>query len=184
MERPLAEYFGEVYATDIHDYGRGEFGSLQQPWPRVQDFLTTELVVTCDFIIANPPFSLAEQFIERALQTAGVGVAMLVRSQFLEGQGRYNRLFSVSPPTIIAQFVERVPMLKGRCLRKASTASSYVWLVWVQGRKVDFPAFRWIAPCRSNLEVWGDYDGERPEDQPTGPQPGDLPAANERGLRR
>jgi hypothetical protein len=34
------------------------------------------------------------------------------------------------PPTKFAQFVEPVPMVKGRLDRKATTAIGYAWLVW------------------------------------------------------
>ena len=52
-----------------------------------------------DWIITNPPFRLAEQFILKALNHATEGVAMLVRTSFLESIGRYSSLFSVRPPT-------------------------------------------------------------------------------------
>jgi hypothetical protein len=57
-------------------------------------------------VITNPPFRLAEQFIREALRVARVGVSMLCRSQFVEGIGRHKRLFSTTPPLLIAQFVE------------------------------------------------------------------------------
>jgi len=35
---------------------------------------------------------------------------------------RYQPMFLKNPPDIVAQFAERVPMVKGRCDPKASTA--------------------------------------------------------------
>jgi hypothetical protein len=61
------------------------------------------------------------------------GVAMLTRTVFIESVGRYQRLFLTTPPARVAQFSERVPMVKGRLDRSASTATGYAWLVW--GRK-------------------------------------------------
>jgi hypothetical protein len=150
MARPLAEYFNRVLATDVHHYG----WSGQQ---RVEDFLFPSLVaeMNIEWVITNPPFRLAEQFIAKARDVARVGCAMLVRTSFLEGVGRYQRLFSVNPPTITAQFVERLPMVKGRVDRKASTATSYAWLVWVRG--VERQPFQWIPPCRARLERDSDY---------------------------
>ena len=80
--------------------------------------------------ITNPPFRLAEEFVLRSLQVARVGVAVLARTVFLESVGRYQNLFRDNPPTKVAQFTERVPMVKGRLDKKASTATGYSWLVW------------------------------------------------------
>lgn len=140
MIRPLEEYFSAVYASDIHDYGYGF---------RVRDFLEP-VGSRCDWVITNPPFKLAEAFIARALVRAHIGIAMLVRAQFLESVGRYERLFSKNPPSIIAQFSERLPMVKGRYDPKASTATAYCWLVWVQGETET--RYMWIPPCRKDLE--------------------------------
>ena len=115
MSKPLAEYFSTIDSSDLVDYG---FGSQQ-------NFLTAMYCTrNYDWIITNPPFVLAESFIGKALDIAREGVAMLVRTSFIEGVGRYNNLFRDRPPTICAQFVERVPMVKGRVDRSASTATS------------------------------------------------------------
>lgn len=54
---------------------------------------------------------------------------MLTRTVFIESVGRYDRLFSINQPSHFAQFTERVPMVKGRLDRRASTATGYCWLV-------------------------------------------------------
>lgn len=144
MARPLAEYFGTVEASDIHDYGAG--------YP-VQDFLFPVPLASVDWTITNPPFRLAEQFIYRALDTSRVGVAVIVRSAFLEGVGRYERLFRLTPPAHVLQFTERVPMVKGRFDPAASTATAYVWLVWRKAAKrEDGTRLHWVPPCRKHLE--------------------------------
>ena len=146
MARPLQEYFDVVHGQDIADYGYGA----------TQDYLTFEGSQNWDWIITNPPFRLAEQFIERALKDANVGCAFLVRTTFVESIGRYNRLFSKNPPNKVAQFVERVPMVKGRIDRKASTATGYCWLVWNKDQKSKSEMV-WIPPCRKRLEFDKDY---------------------------
>lgn len=152
MVKPLLKYFGEVLPSDVHDYGPGfpvwDFLNWTAP-----DWLPES---GPDWIITNPPFLLAEDFIVRALGLARVGVAMLVRTQFLEGVGRYNRLFVARPPTQIAFFSERVPMVKGRLDKDASTATSYSWLVWWKGISPRPPL--WVPPCRKTLELVGDYE--------------------------
>lgn len=162
MAKPLKEYFGRVHSSDIWDYGY-ESGDWCQD--RVVDFLfpgSESPVIAArgvDWIITNPPFRLAEQFIARAWQIKGVeGVAMIVRTSFLEGVGRYQNLFKRSPPSIVAQFTERVPMVKGRLTATGSTATSYCWLVWMQGE--EGTRLMWIPPCRKQLERDGDYPAE------------------------
>lgn len=147
MAKVLKEYFGEVTAADAYDYGYGE----------VRDYLEGNYANgEFDWVITNPPFRLAEDFVVRSLETARCGVAMLVRSVFLESVGRYNRLFQQHPPSIFAQFVERVPMVRGRLDAKATTATGYAWMVWEKGNK-DYPKVAWIPPCRKVLEKPHDY---------------------------
>jgi hypothetical protein len=148
MARALGEYFGRVHAADVHDYGYHEVG----------DFLSSIYAAhSFDWVVTNPPFRLAEDFIHRALPLARRGVAVLVRTVFIESVGRYERLFLRTPARKVAQFVERVPMVKGRVDPKASTATGYAWIVWEKpiGATTEMV---WIPPCRKNLERSHDYD--------------------------
>lgn len=150
MVKPLAESFGTVIASDVHDYGCG--------YP-VSDYLfglDADLSRT-DWTITNPPFRLAEQFIERALATSDRGVAVILRGAFLEGVGRFERLYSINPPTDVLQFSERVVMHKGRLAPEGSTATAYAWFVWRKGVG-GTTRLHWIAPCRKRLERASDYD--------------------------
>ena len=148
MSAALAEYFDKVISTDIFDYG---FGS-------VADFLNSKYEAdSFDWVITNPPFNLAEQFIIRSMKTARRGIAMLTRTVFIESVGRYDSLFRFNPPSRVAQFVERVPMVEGRLDRKASTATGYAWLVWEKDR-LGSCELVWIPPCRKQLERDEDYN--------------------------
>lgn len=150
MFKPLTEYFGYVEGFDVHDYGAG--------FP-VADYLFPVHLDMVDFTITNPPFRLAEQFIERMAMTSRRGYAVIVRSAFLEGVGRYERLFSVNSPDYVLQFTERVVMHKGKVTATGSTATAYAWLVWLKGpRAGSMPHFGWIPPCRKRLEREGDYE--------------------------
>lgn len=155
MVKPLREYFKHVEASDVHDYGAG--------FP-VQDYLFTitdcifgEVKQTTDWTITNPPFRLAQSFIHYALETSKHGVAMIVRTAFLEGVGRYKGLFTKSPPTDILQFTERVVMHRGKLSAKGSTATAYCWLVWRKDAENEPTRFHWIPPCRKRLERAEDY---------------------------
>jgi hypothetical protein len=147
MVRPLSEYFGAVDAADAYHYG----------FAPVRDFLTYPYETgSHDWVITNPPFRLAEEFVMRALMVAKTGVAILARTVFLESSGRYEGIFSRTPPATFAQFVERVPMVKGRLDRKASTATGYAWLIWDR-QYVGHPQLKWVPPCRKSLERDEDY---------------------------
>lgn len=160
MALPLREYFGRVFASDVHDYS-GAFPAQNAvcdflcDWDHPVQFLDGPEFGP-DWIITNPPFRLGEEFIHTALTRAKFGVAVLVRSAFLEGQERHRSLFSSLRPSLVLQFVERVPMVKGRLDQDASTATSYCWVVWM-GRGANLTEFDWLSPCRSRLERDTDY---------------------------
>lgn len=154
MVEPMKEYFKLVMGSDVHEYHPGK--------TLLCDFLMfgTPTVGPVDWIITNPPFRLAEEFALKAMSLAKVGVALLVRTAFLEAIGRYENLFSKRPPAFIFQFVERLPMVKGKVDSEAGSATAYCWLVWLTQddaltRKPT--EFRWIAPCRDLLERDADY---------------------------
>lgn len=166
MVRPLQEYFNQVEGSDIFDYGAG--------FPQ-SDYLFGPDPAPVGWTITNPPFRLAEQFIARALRTSTHGVAVIVRSAFLEGQDRHRTLFKNTPPSHILQFTERVVMHKGKLvdpnrlmrvwskkkqafvMRKPSSATAYSWLIWMTANTNMPPQMHWIAPCRKRLEKEGDY---------------------------
>jgi hypothetical protein len=91
------------------------------------------------------------------MQIARHGVAMLTRTVFIESVGRYERLFKLNPPSRFAQFTERVPMVKGRVDKKASTATGYAWLVWEKSHLGCGSELVWIPACRKSLEQPDDY---------------------------
>lgn len=149
MAKVLKEYFLEVECSDAFTYtGYGQ----------TSDFLLDNSTDRqFDWIITNPPFRLAEEFALKSLRVARRGVALLARSVFLESVGRYNSLFRTTPPTKFAQFSERVPMVRGRIDKKASTATGYAWFVWEMANNQP-PRLMWIPPCRKSLERSHDYD--------------------------
>lgn len=151
MAEVLADHFGRVHASDVHDYGRGyPVGSFVGEGPDV-----AQCPFRPDWIITNPPFNLASQFVARALREAERGVAMLVRTTWLEGTKRYRELFGPMPPDVVAMFSERVPMVKGRWDPHASTATAYAWVVW-NSRQVRDTRLMWIPPGQRKSLEWHD----------------------------
>ncbi|MBR9766149.1 MAG: hypothetical protein GYB53_22205 [Rhodobacteraceae bacterium] len=172
MAGPLGEYFRSVFASDVMDYG-------YPGQDAIADFLINWAADAprVDFVVMNPPFKLGLEFIQQGLRHARVGVAAFVRSSFVEGQERYQELFSVRPEALVMPFVERVALWKGVLLdpdvpiwrekpdhpdggklERPTSATSYSWLVWIKppmwnGRS----EHRRIAPCRLRLTRPGDY---------------------------
>lgn len=177
MVRPLREYFGAVEASDIHDYGAG--------FPQL-DYLFGPAPPAVDWTITNPPFRLAEQFVERALATSRAGVAIFARLGFLEGRERLRRLYRPHPPSMILQFAERVVLHKGKLvdpnvpvpmlnkrtgkveMRKPSSATAYCWIVWERAKPPSSTSFVWLEPCRARLERPGDYASDASDIGPAG----------------
>lgn len=128
MAHGLADHFGEVFSTDLNDYG----------WPGVHvadlDFLSDDAdsIGEFDWIVSNPPFVLGDAFVRTAWKRARRGVAMLLRLVFLEGGKRYRLLHEDCPLTAVAPFSERVPMVKGRWDPEASSATAYAWFIWLK----------------------------------------------------
>ena len=190
MAKPLGEQYRRVIATDIADYGwEGQHGLHDFLMPFLPDFC----VGGVDDVFANPPFRLAREFIDRGLQVARETVSMIVRSAFLEGIERYEELFYPRPPTLIAQFAERVVMVKGRLLnpswwywdddaddgkgkwKRPTSATAYCWLVWSKldpAPKGGLSRTMWIPPCRLQLERDGDYPPPPPAPEHAPPRPG------------
>lgn len=151
MSNVLRGHFRKVRSSDIHDHGyeRGH----------VRDFIIDPYDEgSFDWVITNPPFNLSRQFILEALRVAKVGVAMFARTTLLETKRRYEEVFRVDPPSTYAQFVERVPLTRGRVLFNVGTASSYGWFVWYRSRRGRRTVLEWIPPCRVDLERPSDYE--------------------------
>ncbi|MBE0695183.1 MAG: SAM-dependent DNA methyltransferase [Aquamicrobium sp.] len=136
MAVPLGEYFDGVFASDVHDWGYGDRHGLDftfaaaedAPWP-------------VDWIFINPPFTLAEAFLERALRIARVGVALFVRLQWQEGGERYWSIWNGDRrPHLVCPFAERVAIIEGVWDPEASSATAYMWVVFVHGEdRPDWP---------------------------------------------
>lgn len=136
---PLAET-QQVFATDVHDWGFGDLRNV--------DFTMAPADVApfpIDWVITNPPFKMAEQFVLRALEIVRVGVAMLVRVQWLEGEDRYRSIWNAAgdaKPLLVCPFAERVPMIEAAWDPEASSATAYAWVIWTIGGKGDADAWR------------------------------------------
>lgn len=124
----------EAYGSDLVDRANGIF-------PVIDFFDVADPVAN---IITNPPYGVAEQFIQHALAIADRKVAVLVRLAFLEGRRRYARLFKPTPPARIWQFSSRISMPPGDSGAEAKGgAVAFCWIVWDRQHS-GAPAFGWL----------------------------------------
>ena len=115
------------------------------PTTEKMDFLRTRMKWNGD-IITNPPFSYAQEFIDKALSLVGEGhkVAMFLRLQFLEGISRYETLFKNNPPKTVYVASRRIKCGKdGDFNSSMSSIMSLSWFVWEKGFKGK-PEIDWI----------------------------------------
>jgi len=108
-------------------------------WSEIQlgrDYLIGEHK-SVDLIITNPPYSLAIEFIEKAL-THSKAVVMLLRLNYLESQKRFN-FWQANPPSHLITLSKR-PSFTG----KGTDATGYAWVVWNGEGIVNAPTFSWI----------------------------------------
>lgn len=117
----------------------------------ITDFLTCDSYNgVFDYVITNPPYSLAEEFIRKAMlcvKESGT-VIMFLKLQFLEGTGR-QALFEVYPPKYIYVCRKRAqPLRMGSEIdpktgkKWASSTICFAWFVWEKNFKGE-PTIRW-----------------------------------------
>jgi hypothetical protein len=113
-----------VFADDLVDRGYGNVGC---------DFLAT-LVRPCNVLVTNPPYKLADEFALHALELGYEHIALLCRLAWLEGAGRYKRLWSQHPPSRIWTFSPRQTLWRGDEPNPGKGGTTaYAWFVWQAG---------------------------------------------------
>lgn len=145
ISKVLHEYYPneEVISTDLvkreSKFGITIHGNI--------DFLIYNFNRKFDNIITNPPFSLAQEFIERALDLSNRKVLMLAKVQLLEGIKR-KELFENSPLKYVYVFSKRVnPLRNGAEFDEKGkpwqTTMCFAWFVWEHGYNGE-AIIRWI----------------------------------------
>jgi|SRR5262252_370049 len=112
-----------VIATDLNDRGCPHSQS------RI-DFLLRCPSRNVQAIVTNPPFQLAEEFVEIALARAPL-VVMLLRLAFMESERRSNILEGRGLARVHV-FRRRLPMMHraGWEGKKANSGMAFAWFVW------------------------------------------------------
>lgn len=114
-------------------------------WP-VADFFDTMLAPPgVQHIICNPPFKLAQKFVERALKLVNGKVAIVQRLAFLEGQER-RHFFAGTGLSQVWVHSRRQSMPPGGGKVKAKNGSTaYAWFVWRPKRPGWEPDGLWMG---------------------------------------
>lgn len=145
ISKVLKDYYpyNEIISTDLIQREE-RFGI------RIQggiDFLTYSFNRKFDNIITNPPFNLAQEFIEKALTLSNDKVIMFAKIQLLEGSKR-REMFDNSPLKYIYVFTKRVnPLRNGEELDEKgkpwASTMCFAWFVWEHGYEGE-PVVRWL----------------------------------------
>jgi hypothetical protein len=123
IAKVLREHGRQVICSDIETY--------DYPLDFVADFLaTTEMPAGAQIILTNPPFQVAERFVEHALKLSPL-VIMLARLAFFESERRRHILENCGLARIHC-FRRRLPMMhrdqwQGR---KANSGMAFAWFIW------------------------------------------------------
>lgn len=119
ISKVLEQAGHNVYSSDLFDHGYGVPGI---------DFLNS--MRTSPNIITNPPYKLAENFVQKGLELVEHKLVLLLRLAFLEGVGRQIRIFGETPPSRVRIFSERPTFYPKGVEPKGSGTIAYAWFVW------------------------------------------------------
>lgn len=114
-----------VTSRDLIDRGYGE----------VADFLDDSVQSWNGDIVTNPPYTNAQEFVEKSLDIIPKGnkVAMFLKHQFWEGKKR-KEFLQKNPPKVVYVSSSRLKCgIGGDFDRIKSSAISYAWFVWEKG---------------------------------------------------
>lgn len=145
ISRLLREYYpySELVSTDLiqreEKFGIAIDGGV--------DFLTYDYNRKFDNVITNPPFNLAQEFIERALELSNDKVIMFAKIQLLEGNKR-REMFDNTPLKYVYVFSKRVnPLRNGEELdengKPWASTMCFAWFIWEKDYKGE-PIVRWL----------------------------------------
>jgi len=116
---PVSIYHN-VISTDLNDFGFGE---------TYVDFLMEQKLLAPN-IITNPPYKLAQDFIQKAIDLKAKKHCWLLRLSFLEGHQRRVSLFDQNRPARVWVFSKRLTIWRGDEERNGNGTTAYAWFVW------------------------------------------------------
>jgi len=126
------EFGAEVDTMDVREDSRAK---------RKEDYLLADLNYKPDVIITNPPFFIAREVIEKALEDVVDGgyVIMLLRLNFFGSKERFN-FFQKYMPILSYVHQRRFSFTKD----KKTDSIEYMHAVWQKGQSPDFTMLKII----------------------------------------
>jgi hypothetical protein len=135
----LKKYIGDIDYFDINE-GRDFF---------------FENNIEYDYIITNPPFSKAFEFIQKSKEIAKEKFAMLLPLSYLHGQKRYEGQIFTDPdyPLTKIYVFTRYPLLEENIREDGKYKTGmmvYAWFIWEklslyqQNDRGEIPVIKWI----------------------------------------
>lgn len=136
LSKRLEELGHKVYSYDKIDRGYGE----------VQDyFFMEEMPDDCECVITNPPYKQATEFVLKSLDLLPDGglCCMFLKTTFLEGLQRWEKIYCNYPPVKVLQFVRRIECAKNGQFGKNTSTVAYAWFIWRKGFTGQ-PTIEWV----------------------------------------
>lgn len=86
-----------------------------------------------DWVITNPPYNAAAFIVPRAIKTARVGVAMLLRISFLEPCQNREWLRDTPPTRLIVVGDPRPSFRLNKHGKRGTDSATVAWMIWDKG---------------------------------------------------
>lgn len=109
------------------------------PNTEVTDYLTYNTNEKFDLIVTNPPYSLAQEFVEKGMSMLNENgcMALFLKIQFLESKTR-SSMFKKYPPKYIYVFTKRMGTWRNgeefnKQGKRRATTMCHAWFVWEKG---------------------------------------------------
>lgn len=139
-------HISEVFKEKGYEVLSWDLVQREYPLDRLGDFLTYDGPQVDADVVTNPPFKLALEFVNKALDVVmdGRRVCMLMKVQFLEGMKRWKRLYSKNCMKYVYVNSRRQHTAMGGEFDKLeSKTQCYCWFVFEKGFEGE-PIVRWI----------------------------------------
>ena len=116
----------QIEIREEEEESLSQFGSVD-----IDNFLSYETNEKYDFIVTNPPYTYAREFIEKCFELSheNTQIAMLLRLNFLGSKKRQD--FWSKYPVDHLYVLSSRPSFTG----KGTDATEYAWFVWNAGSK-------------------------------------------------
>ena len=129
----------KVASMDLIDRGYGEKKDV------------FDILKQYDNVVTNPPYNIAEGVLKKCLDISKRKTCLLLRSAFLEGAGRYERIYKETPPSRVLIFSKRLSIFPSNSIKTGGGTTSYAWFIW-EKEFVGDTVILWIDPSISYRE--------------------------------